>query len=65
MIIIVHDREKVISVSSKERNSIIEVPKLSISKTVLFLAKKFPNELILWSHHSLQNHINYKEFDSV
>ena len=59
MIIFIHNNDKVLSITSTTDDKEILNPEISLSKTALFLAKNYPNELIFWCHKELQDFINY------
>lgn len=65
MIVFIHNKHKVISITSTTDTEKILNPELSLSETLLNLSEKYPNEFIFWCHIDLQNFINYEALSLI
>lgn len=65
MIILYHQNSKVTQIQKNTGFLIHTSESRSISQILLQLAKKNPNELLIWCHQSLSNHLNIQELDSI
>jgi GT2 family glycosyltransferase len=65
MILLIHNKGKVISVRDTETNVMEEVLNAKIARTLFGLANKFPNHLLFWCHQDLEKHINYKNIAAI
>ena len=63
--IIVHRENKVLKILDESLNKIKFVPDKSIAGSLFSLAKKYPNEIIIWCHNDLIDFIAFDKIDDI
>ncbi|MDQ6529635.1 glycosyltransferase family A protein [Flavobacterium sp. LHD-85] len=63
MIIVYHQNNKIVKVGAKTKNVFSE--KKSIAKNLIEIAEEFPQDLIIWSHISLEFYLNVEKIDEI
>lgn len=63
MIIVYHQNNKIVKVGATTKNVYSE--NKSIAKNLIEIAKQFPQDLIIWSHISLEPHLNIEKIDEI
>lgn len=65
MIYLIHQNNKVLKAIDNKDNEIVINIKKSIANTLFDLAKKFPNEIIIWCKKEYTNLINTEELENI
>lgn len=65
MIIIYHQNNKVTKIWDEENHSDINIVSVKISKTLLEIAQKFPERLIIWCNSECQANLNHNTISSI
>ena len=64
MIIIYHNTKKVIEIEASKVITVAETTGLSIAETLLVVAKKHPNEILVWCHITWKGQLNSSLLES-
>ena len=64
MIIIYHNKNKVVELAITDSISEDKKTNLSLSEMLLFLAKNHPKEILVWCHIALKNQLNVTQIES-
>lgn len=65
MIIIYHKNNKVVELKSNDFTICDEVMNLTLSHLLLDLAKKYPDELLVWCHENAKEQLNISEIEKL
>lgn len=65
MIIIFHKDNKVVELKGSDFNNFDVEMNLTLSVFLLDLAKKHPNELLVWAHENIKEHLNISEIEKL
>lgn len=65
MIIIYHNKGKVIAISNSNSINIDKANNLSLATFLMELAQEFPEELLVWCHESLKEQLNVSEIEPL
>lgn len=63
MIIVYHQNNEIVKVEAKSNHVFSE--KKSIAESLIEIAKKFPQDLIIWTHISLDSYLNVKKIEEI
>lgn len=63
MIIVYHQNNRIVKVEAKTKDVFSE--KKSIAESLIEIAEKFPNDLIIWSHISLEPYLNIEKINEI
>lgn len=65
MLIFYHDGVKVVEMADANDFSLEKYRKKTIAEFLFDVAEHFPNELVIWCHHSLKEYLNSSEIESL
>ncbi|KAF2342009.1 glycosyltransferase family 2 protein [Flavobacterium tistrianum] len=63
MIIVYHQNNKIVKVEAKTKN--VFFGSKSIAENLIEIAEKFPQDLIIWCHISLESYLNIEKFNEI
>ncbi|MCF7568971.1 glycosyltransferase family 2 protein [Sabulilitoribacter arenilitoris] len=65
MIYLIHQNNRVLKILNNEKKEVVFNKEKSIAKTLFYLAKTHPDELIIWCHNNYFDYLNIKELPNV
>ena len=65
MILLIHNNKAVISIKDLDTNKSIDLFNLNCIKSLFALAKKYPENILVWCHEKHKNNIDFEEINTI